>query len=372
MPLPSCRSSVVTGRRAGCLGCATPRRAGRRRGERGRGIRLACRCSNVPPAGPSCCSPCARPRHAPPPPRRLAPAQPACAAAQDASVARLVARTRPKRAGTHGRCIALAFAAADGGLFSEDEDDAADVASPTKARVCACVRVCARALYACPSCTPRTRNAPLPTPLCLACARARARACVCARLRRARNFRAPVRAVCWQLALRQAGPSGPYGPLRVCWAGGQGPLRCVVSVRVAWPGPVRLLPGPLARPPGGVLGQRAGKVPATCWQGADGVLTRPDARAVTLPCNATPGHVREPRQEAALARLPPRTPRDPFNFTPMAANPISSGPPHVRCTPMGRTCGGPDEIKKNTHPKNITALFRAQAPNPWSKWCGNP
>ena len=25
---------------------------------------------------------------------------------------------------------------------------------------------------------------------------------------------------------------------------------------------------------------------------------------------------------------------------------------------MGRTCGEPDEIKKNTHPKNITALFR--------------
>ena len=27
---------------------------------------------------------------------------------------------------------------------------------------------------------------------------------------------------------------------------------------------------------------------------------------------------------------------------------------------MGRTCGEPDEIKKNTHPKNITALFREQ------------
>ena len=25
-----------------------------------------------------------------------------------------------------------------------------------------------------------------------------------------------------------------------------------------------------------------------------------------------------------------------------------------------RTCGEPDEIKKNTHPKNVTALFRAQ------------
>ena len=27
---------------------------------------------------------------------------------------------------------------------------------------------------------------------------------------------------------------------------------------------------------------------------------------------------------------------------------------------MGRTCGEPNEIKKNTHPKNITALFREQ------------
>ena len=25
---------------------------------------------------------------------------------------------------------------------------------------------------------------------------------------------------------------------------------------------------------------------------------------------------------------------------------------------MGRTCGQPDEIKKNTHPKQFTALFR--------------
>ena len=27
---------------------------------------------------------------------------------------------------------------------------------------------------------------------------------------------------------------------------------------------------------------------------------------------------------------------------------------------MGRTCGEPDEIKKNTHPEYITALCRAQ------------
>ena len=49
---------------------------------------------------------------------------------------------------------------------------------------------------------------------------------------------------------------------------------------------------------------------------------------------------------------------EPFNSTPMAFNSISSGSPHVR--PMGRTCGEPDEIKKNTHPKKFTALFREQ------------
>ena len=44
--------------------------------------------------------------------------------------------------------------------------------------------------------------------------------------------------------------------------------------------------------------------------------------------------------------------REPFNTTPMGADPISSGYPHVRCTPMWAlsTCGEPDETKKNTHP----------------------
>ena len=45
----------------------------------------------------------------------------------------------------------------------------------------------------------------------------------------------------------------------------------------------------------------------------------------------------------------------------MAANPISSGSPHVRPVGVHRTCGGPDEIKKKYPPENnITALFRAQ------------
>ena len=61
------------------------------------------------------------------------------------------------------------------------------------------------------------------------------------------------------------------------------------------------------------------------------------------------------------------TRRAPFILTPMAVNPISSRSPHVRCTPMGRTCGEPDEIKKIPHPKYFTALFREQAPTPDGK-----
>ena len=53
------------------------------------------------------------------------------------------------------------------------------------------------------------------------------------------------------------------------------------------------------------------------------------------------------------------TRREPFNVTPMAANSIPRGSPHVPIRTMGvhRTCGEPDGIKKNTHPKNATALF---------------
>ena len=52
--------------------------------------------------------------------------------------------------------------------------------------------------------------------------------------------------------------------------------------------------------------------------------------------------------------------REPFNSTPMGVNPIPSGSPHVRCTPMGRTRGEPNEIKGKTHPTNTTALLREQ------------
>ena len=64
-----------------------------------------------------------------------------------------------------------------------------------------------------------------------------------------------------------------------------------------------------------------------------------------------------------MLRVDLGTRREPFNSTPMAVNSISSGSPHVRCTPMWAlsTCGVHGEIKKNTHPKNITALFRDQA-----------
>ena len=43
---------------------------------------------------------------------------------------------------------------------------------------------------------------------------------------------------------------------------------------------------------------------------------------------------------------------------------------------MGRTCGEPDEIKKNAHPKKFTALFREQAFHKhiqkiWRNWRAN-
>ena len=51
---------------------------------------------------------------------------------------------------------------------------------------------------------------------------------------------------------------------------------------------------------------------------------------------------------------------EPFNSTPVGVNSISSGSPHVRPMGVHRACGEPDEIKKNTHPKNIPAVLRAQ------------
>ena len=67
----------------------------------------------------------------------------------------------------------------------------------------------------------------------------------------------------------------------------------------------------------------------------------------------------QPQQGVGQRHVGPQAgPRpEPFNATTMGVNSISSGSPHVR--PMGRTCGEPDEIKKNTHPKNILPLFFA-------------
>ena len=58
----------------------------------------------------------------------------------------------------------------------------------------------------------------------------------------------------------------------------------------------------------------------------------------------------------------PGTRREPVNSAPMAVNSISLGSPHARCTPVGvhRTRGGPNETKKNTHPRHFTALFRVR------------
>ena len=55
-----------------------------------------------------------------------------------------------------------------------------------------------------------------------------------------------------------------------------------------------------------------------------------------------------------------RTHHEPFNFNPMVVNPISSGSPHVRPMGVHRTCGEPDELKRNTHPENCPALLRAR------------
>ena len=44
----------------------------------------------------------------------------------------------------------------------------------------------------------------------------------------------------------------------------------------------------------------------------------------------------------------------------MGVNSMSFGSPHVHPMWAFSSCGEPNEIKKNTHPTNITALFRVQ------------
>ena len=91
--------------------------------------------------------------------------------------------------------------------------------------------------------------------------------------------------------------------------------------------------------------------------------SRPPHHVLAASVDAQDGHQLVRAAHLRHAPLhPPHAPvrREPFNFTPMAVNSISSGSPRVR--PMGRTCGEPDEIKKNAHPKYFTALFRAGTP----------
>jgi len=56
---------------------------------------------------------------------------------------------------------------------------------------------------------------------------------------------------------------------------------------------------------------------------------------------------------------------EPFNSTPMGVNSISCGSPHV--CPMGRTCGEPNEIKKNTHRKTSPLLSVSRWKHYWTQ-----
>ena len=104
------------------------------------------------------------------------------------------------------------------------------------------------------------------------------------------------------------------------------------------------------------------KQPYMAWRG---VARRGVARPLPLPRRRRPRRLlagQPGKGDAPCRRCPwlstgmPPCLSEPSNKGFMAADvSISFGSPHVRCTPMGRTCGEPGEIKKNTHPKNITA-----------------
>ena len=53
-------------------------------------------------------------------------------------------------------------------------------------------------------------------------------------------------------------------------------------------------------------------------------------------------------------------------FHPMGVNSISFGPPHIRPMWALSACGEPNEIKKNTHPKNLPALCHGQVHRTWN------
>ena len=79
-------------------------------------------------------------------------------------------------------------------------------------------------------------------------------------------------------------------------------------------------------------------------QGAGGGAQEVAPRRGDLPCGPLPWQVGGTR-------------REPFNSTPMGVNSIFFGPPHVRCTPVGRTCGEPNEIKKIPTRKMLRLFF---------------
>ena len=62
------------------------------------------------------------------------------------------------------------------------------------------------------------------------------------------------------------------------------------------------------------------------------------------------------------------TRRGPFNSTPMGVNSIPPARLHVRPMGVHRTCRWAGEIKKNTHPKKITALYGEQGSRRATTW----
>ena len=66
---------------------------------------------------------------------------------------------------------------------------------------------------------------------------------------------------------------------------------------------------------------------------------------------------RRRRPEAAPVRVVGRSVSSPWGV-----NSISFGSPHVHPIEVHRTCGQPNEIKKNTHPKHIIAFSVASRP----------
>ena len=100
------------------------------------------------------------------------------------------------------------------------------------------------------------------------------------------------------------------------------------------------------------LFRAAGRYRAWWGRILGGEQPMPWAKLIVLSCKFCVFHY---GFQAVFTGAPDGTPRGPFNYTPVGINSISFGSPHVR--PTGCTCGEPNEIKKNAHPKYVTALF---------------